>query len=282
MILVIDIETRPEPGAATRAHTEALAMPATASGAHLLALAAWQDGGEQGPKPRKPTAKPETYEQRKRDHIKAATATAAHPVTARIWFVGLLQIPTGPKRGPAVWREYRLGGDQDFERMSEIMKLIDESHAVYAYNGRSFDYPALRLTALELGVKPAGAFRPGIKPWESKLHDPLHDLCGWRSKGYSLAAVCGRLGIDAPESHGVEEWMPIWLALDEIDSGGSELALHIVYAALEKCRQDVEALADLIVALGYPVPPLSRPAEARHIEALPLDYGLDLDGRDVL
>ncbi len=141
--------------------------------------------------------------------------------------------PAWPKHKPvaaafltvAAWgghAEFRLdtlvcetGGEADFHR--EVDRLLPAGGTVVSFNGRAFDAPVLRLSAMAAGVFDAGNIaRLAQANRYGREHADLCELVGsyGAARGHPLASLCERLRIPVKTSVSGGDVGALWRAGD--------------------------------------------------------------------
>lgn len=253
MDLFIDIETRPPQGEYWNAWQKTLDMPRNAQEEYDAALDHWETNDVD--KPKKSRKLPATYQKEIDAVLKEASSKATHPVTAVIWHVGILA-------GGDYLRydEYESWTAESPDGMSprQLIEIADKlltGDRIFAWNGRSFDFPALRLAFCRAHLL-LDIFRPGGKPWESRFIDPMADLSR-TSKGYGLQAVAQSLGLEGPPS--CEDWGEVFKELDYAyrqglivkSPAGTIYSTPEAEKVIAKCEADCRQLREVVKMLGY-------------------------------
>ena len=249
MDLFIDIETRPPQGEYWAAWQRTLEMPRNAEEEHNDAINYWEESGEVGDKPKKSRKLPATYQKEIDAALKEASSKATHPVTAVIWHVGILA-----GNDYESWTADNPDG-LTAPQLLDIAHYLEGAARIIAWNGRSFDFPALRFAFCRARIL-LNVFRPGVKPWESRLIDPMADLSR-TYKGYGLQAVAQSLGLEGPPS--CEDWGEVFKELDYAyreglivkSPAGTIYSTPEAEKVIAKCEADCRQLREVVKMLGY-------------------------------
>ena len=133
---------------------------------------------------------------------------------------------------------------------------MDDSIAVWTWNGQAFDVPFLRWRMALHGVRYGDWLDPIAKPWEAVTRDALRVMQGNRMTGYSLDAVARFFGIADRPDEGEDYWRRIF------DSNPEEVLDEVQ----SKCIEDTRILGCILDRVGL-IPHRSPTTSASNREA---------------